>query len=35
MIYTAKENDETQDAFASYLIDSGITLDYIYYEDNR
>ena len=35
-IYTAKENDETQDAFASYLIDSGITLDYIgYYEDNR
>lgn len=35
MIYTAKEN-ETQDAFASYLIDSGITLDYIgYYEDNR
>ena len=36
MIYTAKENGETQDAFASYLIDSGITLDYIgYYEDNR
>lgn len=36
MIYTAKENDETQDALASYLIDSGITLDHIgYYEDNR